>query len=503
MRLRSLLLLFLVLALASPAAASWVKPEGITGLGATIKELKPATPDAKPGVAEVKDGTVLDILEAASGKVVVKSDVIEQEAGTSGGYMALPLFRVASADVMSGDQNYYSLLTMHKLEDKFIGQKPSDLRVKKFRSKTGRETFEFVGEAVKIGNGKFAILQSNGKTLLPVTETISTGCYIALCVQRDGNFDIGSGDYVIDPSAVYYTTELVPVTGVIVTPPVKVIAKDDTFTFTAEVAPADASNKAVTWASSDETVATIDEDGKATGLVDGETTITATTNDGGKTNTATLHVGVPVTSVTVTPASATIGVGGTVSFSAAVQPDDATISEVTWSSGDEGVATVSAKGLVTGVGSGTAVITATSADGNDKKGQANVAVSSFQPVIPEFPLPPGFEAPQATLPATIAESGLNDAAAETVELASSAGHYLTLKKSVLENNLSHLGNSVVSGAYLKLPVFTASVSEAGVSAVFLFPLPVDAPCGPQGRPGDACEGRLHVRLPIQALHLRG
>jgi len=73
---------------------------------------------------------------------------------------------------------------------------------------------------------------------------------------------------------------------------------------------------------------------------------------------------VPVTGVSVSPASATVNAGATQQLSATVAPANATNSAVTWTSGNTAIATVSSSGLVTAVASGTATITAATQDGN-------------------------------------------------------------------------------------------------------------------------------------------
>jgi len=72
---------------------------------------------------------------------------------------------------------------------------------------------------------------------------------------------------------------------------------------------------------------------------------------------------VPVTGVTVSPATATVSVGLTTQLTATVAPANATNQNVSWTSSNTAIATVSAAGLVTGVAAGTATITATTADG--------------------------------------------------------------------------------------------------------------------------------------------
>jgi len=133
--------------------------------------------------------------------------------------------------------------------------------------------------------------------------------------------------------------------------------------------------RAVTWASSNLAVATVNGTGLVTGVTVGSVTITATSE--GKSGTATISVIiVPVASVTVGPAAASIAIGGTRQLSA-VTKDSAgntlTGRVVTWGSSNTAVATVNATGLVTGVTAGSATITATS---EGKSGTASITVTN-------------------------------------------------------------------------------------------------------------------------------
>ena len=82
----------------------------------------------------------------------------------------------------------------------------------------------------------------------------------------------------------------VAVTGVTVAPVSQKVKVGKSTTFIATVTPENATNKKVKWSSSDESIATINEDGVVTGVKEGEATITATTLDGSKTGTATIIV---------------------------------------------------------------------------------------------------------------------------------------------------------------------------------------------------------------------
>src|SRR2546422_5814550 len=138
--------------------------------------------------------------------------------------------------------------------------------------------------------------------------------------------------------------------------------------------------RSVTWASSNTAVATVNTTGLVTGVAEGQATITATSE--GQSGTAALTVVVPVASVTVTPAPATVAIGQTVQLTAT--PKDANGNVLTgrvviWASDNTAVATVSSTGLVTGVTQGQATITATS---ETKSGTAAVAVVSL--MLAEF-----------------------------------------------------------------------------------------------------------------------
>ena len=147
-------------------------------------------------------------------------------------------------------------------------------------------------------------------------------------------------------------------------------------TLSATVAPADATNKKVTWKSSDAAVASVDANGKVTGVKAGEATITVTTEDGGKTATCKVTVKPNLVSE-ITLAALAIYVGESKAITATVKPDDATNKELTWKSSDESIATVDNTGKVTGKKIGTATITATARDGSGVSGSCTVTVLSL------------------------------------------------------------------------------------------------------------------------------
>jgi uncharacterized protein YjdB len=77
---------------------------------------------------------------------------------------------------------------------------------------------------------------------------------------------------------------------VTLTPATANVEVGKTTTLTATVAPADATNKAVTYASSDDAIATVDSNGVVTGVAAGTADITVTTADGAKAAKSTVTV---------------------------------------------------------------------------------------------------------------------------------------------------------------------------------------------------------------------
>lgn len=131
---------------------------------------------------------------------------------------------------------------------------------------------------------------------------------------------------------------------------------------TATVVPATVATKTVKWKSNDETIATVDKDGKVKALAVGSTKITVTADNNGETATCTVRVSkVGVTGITLNAVSGSLKKGASVTLKATVAPENATNQDITWSTSNDKVATVE-NGVVKAIGKGSAVITVTSAD---------------------------------------------------------------------------------------------------------------------------------------------
>lgn len=130
------------------------------------------------------------------------------------------------------------------------------------------------------------------------------------------------------------------------------------FTLTATVEPGNATDKTVSWSSSNSSVASV-SGGVVNALSKGTATITASA--GGKTASCTITVAtktVDVTGVSLNKTELSLYEGDTFTLEATVSPSNATDKTVTWSSSNSSVAKVS-NGHVTAVSEGSATITAT------------------------------------------------------------------------------------------------------------------------------------------------
>lgn len=165
--------------------------------------------------------------------------------------------------------------------------------------------------------------------------------------------------------------EEVDVTSVSVSPNTSSISlqsSNKSVQLSANVLPSNASNKVVTWTSSNTNIATVTSSGYVTAKAVGSATITAiSTADGTKKGTATITVTndpIAVTGVNITDSTMTLGLGKTQALSAIVEPNNATNKNVTWLSSNASIVSVTSSGQITGKAVGTANITVKTVDGN-------------------------------------------------------------------------------------------------------------------------------------------
>ncbi len=205
-------------------------------------------------------------------------------------------------------------------------------------------------------------------------------------VSQDGTVTCrGGGDCIITATVdgkegkcnVTYSKNIVHVTSVTVTPAnyTADVEVGATKKLTATVKPDNATDKTVTWKSSNTAVATVSQDGTVTCKGIGTCDITATADR--KTGSCTVTYNkIRVTSVEVNPQiyETDVKIGATWMLTATVKPDNATDKTVTWKSNNPAVATVSQDGIITCRGVGSAAIVAY-ADG--KSGSCSVTYNKI------------------------------------------------------------------------------------------------------------------------------
>ena len=136
------------------------------------------------------------------------------------------------------------------------------------------------------------------------------------------------------------------------------LIEGDSKTITAAVKPDDATDKTVTWSTSDASVATV-ENGIITAIKEGTATITAKAGDKSAECRVTVAKKViTVASVELNKTSLELVEGDSETLTATVKPDDATDKTITWSTSSAEIAAVDATGKVTAVAEGSATITA-------------------------------------------------------------------------------------------------------------------------------------------------
>ena len=239
--------------------------------------------------------------------------------------------------------------------------------------------------------------------------------------------------------------------------------------------------RTVTWSSSNPGVATVNGAGQATGVAVGAATLTATSE--GKSGTAAILVtNVPVASVAVSPASASVQVGQTVQLAAT--PRDANGNPlsgraVSWASSNTAVATVSGSGLVTGVTAGSATITATS---EGQGGTATITVSTV--LVASVTVSPATASVQAgqtvQLAATPKDANGNPLSGRTVTWASSNSAVATVGGSGLVTGVTAGSATITATSEGKSGTSAITVTApapAPVASVTVTPAPASVPTG--------------------------
>ena len=231
---------------------------------------------------------------------------------------------------------------------------------------------EVIGQAERGEDGKASVTISG----LEANTDYPVGTYTVAFADGDKE-----SDKVGVPA---FKTKPINVTGVSLNKTSTSLEVGATETLTATVAPSTATDKTVTYSSSDATVATVTNAGLVTAVKAGTADITVTTKDGSKTAKCAVTVTakqIPVTGVTLDKSTLSLEVGATETLNATIAPSNASYKAVRFTSSDEAIATVDDNGLVTAVAPGNAEITVESIENGSKTAVCTLTVT--EPVVPE------------------------------------------------------------------------------------------------------------------------
>ena len=205
---------------------------------------------------------------------------------------------------------------------------------------------------ISLANGKVTALKEGTSTVTVIAGNQSASC------------------------AVTVAKSVVPVTSVTLDQTSVTLEKGKTVKLVATVNPADATDKTVTWTSSDVSIASVDQDGTVRAVKGGSATITA--KAGEQSAVCRVTVVSPVTGISLDRNTLSLEVGQTATLTATIYPEDATEKAVTWTSSDTSVASVDESGTVKALKKGSATITAKA---GDKSAACAVTVSNIPFVI--------------------------------------------------------------------------------------------------------------------------
>lgn len=223
-------------------------------------------------------------------------------------------------------------------------------------------------------NTNVCIVDSNG-----LVEAVGTGSCTILCKSLDGNYTAMCNIYVRQP-----------VTQIILSTTDITVRQGQIFWLSATCLPENADNKIISWESRDESVCTVESDGKVTAVGAGTTSIIATNVDTGLTAYCVVTVTQPVTGITLNSDYQELWVGAKYAIIPVIEPYDAENKNVTYLSSDPTVATVDENGVVTALKEGTATIKVSNVAGLEATCKVTVKGKAEQPdVDKEAPTAPG------------------------------------------------------------------------------------------------------------------
>lgn len=229
---------------------------------------------------------------------------------------------------------------------------------------------------------------NGGDTQITIDNNVNVGWFSNTAAASEGQSFIGyHGESMWDVATYYngncrikaYTDNKVFVSSLELNESEISLYTGDNATLEVTLAPEDADDKTVEWSSSDESVATVDENGVVTAIGVGVANITCAAQDGSgvKTN-CSVTVKQWVTSVALNYSGKELAKDEMLQLTATVLPATADDKSVVWKSSDEGVATVSDNGVVKAIGYGETTITCTATDRNQCYATCKIMV--YEPI---------------------------------------------------------------------------------------------------------------------------
>ena len=240
----------------------------------------------------------------------------------------------------------------------------------------------------QLGNGTNKNSSTFSKAIMDDVRSVSLGEGFGGCINDDGKLYCwgdntygqvgnGAGGANIKPQTVIkdgLCKATVQVKSIALDKTDVTLAPNKTVSLTATVAPDNASDKNVTWTSSNTAVATVSSSGVVKAVKNGTAVITAKTANG-LTAQCNVTVASTVSSFSVTPGkSKTLNIDGSFTFKSKIYPANAADKTLLFSSSDESVAVVDENGTVTAVAPGTAKITVTAKSNTAKTRTVTIKV---------------------------------------------------------------------------------------------------------------------------------
>lgn len=240
-------------------------------------------------------------------------------------------------------------------------------------------------------------------------------------------------------------------TSVQISPSSKTMAIGETIQLNASLEPENVTNANLNWTSSNPNVANVDATGLVKAITEGSTQIIATTNDGSNLS-AICEILVEkqfigVSQIQIAPSDAKIAIGKSLQLNAIITPDDATYTNLLWSSTNTSVATVSQEGNVEAIAEGEAIIIASTQDGSNLSATCRISVYQESVLVSEIILNPthidGKENESVTINAIVIP---DNAANKQIKWLSSNDGVATVHDGVV--NLVKAGSAIISAEAL-------------------------------------------------------